>query len=311
MEYKANGKITALVGGLYTVALDSGDTPLSGQNVSCRARGAFRHSGESPLVGDRVAVVWNDSGDSSGIAIDEIIDRKNSLIRPPLANLDMLFVTLSSAKPEPSVFTADKLISICEFNGIEPCIVIGKCELDGKRAEEIEKIYTLAGYRVFVLSCFCDIGIEPLRAYIESVLPGKTIAFAGASGAGKSTLLNKLFPNLELTTGDVSHKTQRGRHTTRTVNLFPVCGGYVADTPGFSMIDFERFDFFSKEDLPGTFKEFEDCIGECKYTKCTHTKEEGCAVLQKLNDGKIAPSRHESFLALYDILKQKHGWDTK
>jgi len=311
MEYKANGKITALVGGLYTVALDAGDTPLSGQNVNCRARGAFRHSGESPLVGDTVSVIWNDSGDSSGIAIDAIIDRKNSLIRPPLANLDMLFVTLSAAKPEPSLFTADKLISICEFNGIEPCIVIGKCELDTARAEEIEKIYTLAGYKVFVLSCFEDVGIEPLKAYIESTIEGKTIAFAGASGAGKSTLLNKLFPELKLMTGDVSTKTQRGRHTTRTVNLFPVFGGYVADTPGFSMIDFERFDFFSKEDLPGTFREFADCIGECKYKKCTHTKEEGCAVLEKLRDGKIAPSRHESFLALYDILKQKHDWDTK
>jgi len=311
MEYRSNGKITALVGGLYTVALDAGDTPLSGQNVNCRARGAFRHSGESPLVGDTVSVVWNDSGDSSGIAIDAIVDRRNSLIRPPLANLDMLFVTLSAAKPEPSLFTADKLISICEFNGIEPCIVIGKCELDTERAEEIEKIYTLAGYKVFVLSCFEGIGIEPLKAYIESTIADKIIAFAGASGAGKSTLLNKLFPELKLMTGDVSTKTQRGRHTTRTVNLFPVLGGYVADTPGFSMIDFDRFDFFSKEDLPGTFREFTDCIGECKYKKCTHTKEEGCAVLLKLRDGKIAPSRHESFLALYDILKQKHDWDTK
>ncbi len=311
MEYKSNGKITALVGGIYTVRIDENDTPLSGQAVSCRARGAFRHSGESPLVGDTVSVVWNDSGDSSGIAINEIVDRKNSLIRPPLANLDILFVTLSAAKPEPSLFTADKLISICEFNGIEPCIVIGKCELDRERAAEIERIYKLAGYDVFVLSCFEDIGIEPLREYINSVLPGKTMAFAGASGAGKSTLLNKLFPDLKLSTGDVSVKTQRGRHTTRSVNLFPMCGGYVADTPGFSMLDFERFDFFSKEDLPETFREFSDCLGECKYKKCTHTKEEGCAVLEKLRDGRIAPSRHESFLALYDILKQKHDWDTK
>ena len=163
MEYKTNGKITALVGGIYTVLTDEGDTPLSGQSVSCRARGSFRHSGESPLVGDTVSVVWNDTGDSSGIAIDAIIDRKNSLIRPPLANLDILFVTLSAARPEPSLFTADKLISICEFNGIEPCIVIGKCELDECRAREIEAIYTLAGYRVFVLSCFENVGIEPLN----------------------------------------------------------------------------------------------------------------------------------------------------
>ena len=301
MEIKMNGKIISSVGGLYSVELESGE------RICCRARGSFRHSGVSPLVGDNVTLV----GEGAETVIDEIGERKNSLIRPPLANLDTLFVTLSAAKPEPSLFTADKLIAICEHNGIEPCIVVGKCELDPKRADEIKKIYELAGYDVFVLSCFENVGVDRFSEYVNERLKGKTAAFAGASGAGKSTLMNRLFPDLKLSTGDVSQKTQRGRHTTRTVELFSLLGGYIADTPGFSMIDFERFDFFTKEDLPDTFREFRECIGECKYKKCTHTKEEGCAVLERLREGKIAPSRHESFLSLYEILKQKHGWDAK
>ncbi len=320
MEYRNNGKITGSNGGLYTILLDNGGTPLSGRTVVCRARGVFRHEKKSPLVGDSVAVVYDDSSfnaelepspEGAGIVIDQINERKNELIRPPLANLDLMFVIMAAKRPEPSLFTADKLISICEFNRIEPVIVIGKCELDRERAAEFAGIYRLAGFRVFVLSCFENEGVDEFADYIKTALVGKTAAFAGLSGVGKSTLLNLVFPELGLSTGEVSRKTERGRHTTRKVELFEACGGFIADTPGFSMLDFERFDFFTKEDLPSTFREFDDCIGQCRYTKCTHTKEEGCAVLEKLREGRIAPSRHESFLALYDILKQKHSWDTK
>ncbi len=320
MEYRNNGIITGSNGGLYTILLDDEGTPLSKKSVVCRARGIFRHEKISPLVGDSVAVVYDDSSfdedcvpspEGAGIVIDGINDRRNELIRPPLANLDLMFVIMAAKRPEPSLFTADKLISICEFNRIEPVIVIGKCELDRARAAELAEIYRLAGFRVFVLSCFESEGVDELADYIKTALAGKTAAFAGLSGVGKSTLLNLVFPNLGLSTGEVSRKTERGRHTTRKVELFEACGGFIADTPGFSMLDFERFDFFTKEDLPATFREFDDCIGECRYTKCTHTKEEGCAVLEKLKAGGIAPSRHESFLALYDILKQKHSWDNK
>lgn len=313
MEYRSIGRVTGSVGGFYTVVLSDDGSPLANSTVACRAKGAFRHEKISPLVGDNVVVRYDDTNldKEPDILLDEILERKNSLIRPPLANLDIIFVTLAAASPEPSLFTADKLISICEFNKIEPVIVIGKCELNRELADKIEKIYTLAGYNVFVLSCFENEGIENIKKYVEENLKGRIAAFAGVSGAGKSTLLNRLFPSLELSTGEVSRRTERGKHTTRTVKLFSACGGYIADTPGFSMLDFERFDFFGKEDLPGTFREFDDCIGNCRYTKCTHTKEDGCAVLEKLRNGQIAPSRHESFLALYDILKQKHGWDSK
>ena len=125
--------------------------------------------------------------------------------------------------------------------------------------------------------------------------------------------MNKLFPSLSLSTSDISRKIERGRHTTRHVELFPVGEsfdeGYIADTPGFSMLDFERFDFFTKEDLPLTMREFEPYIGECRYTKCTHLKEEGCAIVEAVRDGRISKSRHDSFVAMYNVLKEKKAWE--
>lgn len=311
---KLNGRLTEGVGGLYRVRLDS-----TGESVYCRARGAFRHEGITPLVGDSVSVAFpeqksveNEGDKACGAVIDAILERKNSLIRPPLANLDLLFVTLAVHHPEPSLPTVDKLLAICEYNSIDAAVVIGKSELDPARAEEIAGIYRLAGYRVFVLSCFERTGLPELDDFVGKELEGgRTAAFAGASGAGKSTLINTLFPDFALETGEVSRKTERGKHTTRSVRLLEARGGYIADTPGFSMLDFARFDFFGKDDLPLTFREFSDCIGKCRYKKCTHTKEEGCAVLEKLREGKIAPSRHESFTELYSILKEKNDWSRK
>ncbi|MEE0967776.1 MAG: ribosome small subunit-dependent GTPase A, partial [Clostridia bacterium] len=174
-------------------------------------------------------------------------------------------------------------------------------------------IYELAGYRVFVLSCACGDGLSEIENFVKNDLRGKTAAFAGASGVGKSTLMNCLFPGLGLVTSDISRKIERGRHTTRHVELFPISDNYedglIADTPGFSMLDFERFDFFTKEELPMTMREFEPYIGLCKYKKCTHVKEEGCAIVQAVRDGRIAKSRHESFVAMYNVLKEKKAWD--
>jgi ribosome biogenesis GTPase len=149
--------------------------------------------------------------------------------------------------------------------------------------------------------------VDALRDYLaETVKDGGIAAFAGASGVGKSTLLSALFPHLDLATGSVSDKTQRGRHTTRSVELFPFGGGFVADTPGFSLLDFERFDFIPFEFLASAFPEFSPYISECRYDDCTHIKEEGCAILEALKEGKIAPSRHESYRELYPILKEKY-----
>ena len=314
MENKLRGKIMQGVGGLYTVRILAEDSSLFGSLTDCRARGSFRHNNMTPLAGDNVTLLPAEaSGDGKGqYVIDEITDRKNSLIRPPLANLDYIFVTMAAAAPLPVLTTVDKLICIAEFNNIEPVIVITKKELDSEYAEKLERLYRSCGFDVFSVSAVEDVGIDALQNYINEKLPSKTAAFAGASGIGKSTLLNKLFPNLSLTTSEISRKIQRGRHTTRKVELFPLSDsadcGYIADTPGFSMLDFERFDFFEKDDLAGTMREFRDLIGECRYTKCSHTKEEGCAIVEAVKDGRIPRSRHESFCELYETLKKKTKW---
>ena len=305
MSQLIKGRIVALLGGLYTVRVQDGEDH---REISCRARGIFRHSNTSPLVGDIVTLDVSD-GEENAI-IDEICDRKNSLIRPPLANLDVVFVTMAAKSPAPMPDMTDKLTAILEHNDITPVIVIGKCELDRENAEVLRDTYVKAGYDVFVLSCVTGEGIDDIKNYVDTRLDGKIAAFAGASGVGKSTLMNKLFPDLVLDTGDVSRKTARGKHTTRAVNLFPIGeNAFLADTPGFSMLDFERFDFFDLEDLPLCFLEINDRIGECRYTKCTHRKEEGCAIVEAVKSGEIAKTRHESYVLLYDILKNKHKWD--
>ncbi len=297
------GRVICGVGGLYTVRCEcEGEI----KNLTCRAKGIFRHEGISPLVGDVVSVDVSAGEDNA--VIEEISERKNFLIRPPMANLDCVFVAMAAAKPTPMLDMTDKLISILEHNDIEPVIVVEKCELDRARADEIKGIYESAGYRVFALSCETGEGVEAIEEFISQ--RKGILAVAGASGVGKSTLLNKLFPDLELGTGSVSRKTERGRHTTRAVTLIRINDElYFADTPGFSMLDFERFDFFDLEDLPLAFREINERIGQCKYTKCTHRKEEGCAIVEAVGRGEMAKSRHESYIALYDILKNKHKWD--
>ena len=324
MHYEAQGKLIRGVGGLYEIALTPGDTPLSGQCVKARAKGNFRHAGLTPLVGDLVRISFDEmslardeagrpvaSADGGGIVIEEILPRKNALIRPPMANLDLLFITFAAAHPAPALETVDKLISIAEYNGIEPVIVIGKRDIDPEYAEALRKTYTVAGFSAFSLSAGEGDGVDALRAYLNTNLAGKTAAFAGASGVGKSTLLNALFPSLSLQTGEISARIERGKHTTRRVELYAMEGGYVADTPGFSMLDFVRFDFFGRDDVAGTMREFEPYIGECRYKKCTHTREEGCAILGAVKEGKIAQSRHASFVSMFDALKNKHDWSKK
>lgn len=306
---QTNGKILKGVGGLYTVRLlDATDLPI-GAEVSCRARGAFRHEGITPLPGDTVALGRSEEGD---YVIDAVADRRNALIRPPMANLDYLFVTMAAASPTPILTTQDKLLSIAEYNGIEPVVIITKRELNPTYADELEAIYKTAGFVCFSLSAVTGEGTDALSQWMTAHLPEKIAAFAGASGIGKSTLLNALFPHLKLTTSEISRKIERGRHTTRKVELFPLSDasdcGYIADTPGFSMLDFERFDFFDCEALPTTLREFLPYIGACKYTKCSHTKEEGCAILEAVRQGAIPKTRHESYVELHGILKNKKKW---
>lgn len=322
MTYTQTGRIIKMTGGLYTVRLDGGisDSPLTGQTVDCRARGNFRHEHTTPLVGDLVTVQYDDSSyadekgkimpdaDGTGIMIAEILPRRNSLIRPPLANVDVMLVVIAAASPDPDIPTMDKLLTILEFNRIEPVIIIGKSELKPKRSGKIAALYEKIGYRTFVLSCYTGEGVQAFSDFAHTELSGKITAVAGASGAGKSTLLNTVFPNLNLVTGDISEKIGRGKNTTRHTELFDLpgtAGGYIADTAGFSLLDFERFDFFTLEDLPHTLREFAPYLGKCRYTDCTHINDEECAILEAVQAGEIPKTRHEAYKELYTILKEK------
>lgn len=324
--YKGYGRLIKSQGGLFTVSLfptPDGETaqPLDGLTVTGRGRGALHRRG-TLLVGDAVEVSYDSTAfslkngetvvasDGTGLSIDRILTRKNALIRPPMANLDLLFVTFAAASPDPILETVDKLISIAEFNRIEPVIVVTKSELAPDTAVSLSDLYRRAGFDAFCVGDGMDAELLALQAYVNTHTGGKIAAFSGASGVGKSTLLNRLFPSLELETGEISRRIERGKNTTRHVELYPIGtgDGYLADTPGFTMLDFERFDFFDKEDLPLTFREFVPHIGECRYTKCSHTKEDGCAILGAVKSGEIAKSRHQSFVSLYEVLKKKTKW---
>ena len=334
MTYHSFGRVVKGVGGLFTVRVFDGTSrffkdipyekmPLDGTTVSARGRGVLHRKG-ALLVGDLVEISYDDTSfsqkggvitpapDGAGIAIDRVCERSSALIRPPMANLDLLFVTLAAASPDPVPETLDKLISIAEFNRIEPVIVITKCDLAPDSAARFAAIYRQAGFSVFCTGMGIADDKTALKEFVDRIPSGSLAAFSGASGVGKSTLLNSLFPNLHLETGEISHRIERGKNTTRRVELYPLSDAsdcsFLADTPGFTMLDFERFDFFEKEDLPLTFREFVPLIGSCRYTKCTHTKEQGCAIVEAVKQQKIAKSRHQSFVSLFDVLKKKTKW---
>ena len=302
------GKVVKGLGGLYeTRVVDENGI----SRTLCRAKGVLKRDEEKVLIGDNVKILCDDST-PDGLVISEVLERKNSLIRPPMANLDYLFIVFAAKKPSPVIETVDKLVAISVHNGIEPVIVITKSDLGESVAEEYAAIYRKVGIPTFVTSSEDKTGVEPLAEYIShEVVSGKTAAFAGASGVGKSTLMNALFPNLALATAEISRKIERGRHTTRHVEIFEIQGGedtgFLADTPGFSLIDFARFDFFSLEEIIPTFPEFIPFVGKCRYTDCAHVGEgaDECAIARAVLDGVIPESRLESYRSIYRILKEK------
>lgn len=285
------GVIRKALSGFYYV--QCGDTL-----VTCRARGKFRHKKISPLVGDRVAVTVQPDG--SG-ALDEILPRTNSFQRPAVANVDQLVIIASGAIPVTDPFLIDRIAALAERKGCEPILCINKWDL--VPAEELYAIYQKVGYHVLKVSAVTGQGIEELR----TLLAGKTSAFTGNSGVGKSSILNALDPQFGLATGEISEKLGRGRHTTRHVELFPVSGGLIADTPGFS--SFEDDELLEKDQLADAFREFRPYLGICRFVGCAHCKEKGCAVLAALDRGEIPPSRHRSYMRLYDMAKEIKPWE--
>lgn len=290
-----NGILMKSIGGFYYVRCD-------GIEYECKARGSFRKSGNSPVVGDKVVISVPDEGFAS---IEEIKPRINKLKRPALANVDTLVIVCSTVEPEPNFTVIDKMTAAAVNNNMIPAIVISKNDL--KSGERIAEIYRNSKFPVFLCSPEDTEDVNKLKDFLK----GKVSAFTGNSGVGKSTLINCIFPKLELQTGQISRKLGRGKHTTRVVELFEIDGCFVADTPGFSTVDLQRYEMIDKSQLQYCFPEFESYLGECQFTSCSHTCEKGCKILQAVAEGDIEPSRHKSYVAMYNEVKDIKQWEMR
>lgn len=290
MEHAMQGYIVKGIGGFYSVQTAAGV-------VECRARGILRKRGQTPLAGDRVRL------SADGATIDEILPRKNVFIRPPVANLDVLFVVASTVQPTPSTLILDQIMAAAVHQDVQPVLVITKADL--AVTSELQAAYKGSGIPVVPLNYETGEGLDAVREHIR----GHLCAFCGNSGVGKSTLLNALAPELDRQTGQISQKLGRGRHTTREVEIFEVCGGRIADTPGFASLDAQRLVHIPKEELQHAFPEFVPYFGQCRFTGCSHRKEKGCAVRAALEQGVITQSRYNSYLAMYADAEQYKEWE--
>ena len=287
----SEGLIVKALSGFYEVQTTQGVE-------RCRARGLFRKEGITPLVGDRVRIEQQ--------VVTEILPRKNSFLRPPVSNLDLLVVVAADTIPVTEPFLIDRVMAIAGNQNVPALLVVNKTDLaDGDR---LGSIYQKAGIPVIATSAATGAGIEALRQAIA----GKICAFTGNSGVGKSSILNALEPDFQLKVGEVSEKLGRGRHTTRHVELYTLsCGAMVADTPGFSAFDTERMDLVLKENLQYAFSDFAPYLGNCQFNDCTHLHEPGCRIRQAVADGKIAESRYQSYVQLYEKAKEIREWERK
>lgn len=296
-------RVLKSVGGLFSAELISGnDNDLC---VNCRAKGTFRRNGIKPLPGDIVELEMQKDG---GGFITSICERKNSLIRPASANIDLMIFVIAAAKPDPDLFLTDKMLAVAVHNGIRVLMVINKEDIDPQYAQTLCSIYRKAGFDAITFSA--SNAEEAKKEYIRNAVEGKVCFFAGASGVGKSSTINAVFPGFVLETGNLSEKIERGKHTTRKTELFKLCHGtYIADTPGFSMLEIAQYNMIPKKQLVSSFPDIEGHSTGCRYTDCTHLCEDGCAVIAAKNEGDISESRHESYKLLYEELKNKNEWD--
>lgn len=270
-----------------------------GEITECRARGVFRKQKITPLVGDKVSI----ETDETRGTVTDIYERRNSLVRPPVANLDKLIIISSVAEPAPNLLIIDKLTAMAVDKNIEPVVVFSKSDLSD--ASEYVEIYKKAGIESFAVSSKTGEGIEKFKNIFES----SVCALTGNTGVGKSSILNSVDPQLALATAHISNKLGRGRHTTRTVELYELFGGYIADTPGFSSLDFENIEIILKENLQFCFPEFDEYLGQCKFVSCAHIGEKGCRICEAVRNGEIPESRHESYKMMYDEVKDYKEWE--
>ncbi len=295
MAEKRTGRIVRSISGFYDVQTPNGV-------VTCRGRGSLRKNQESPLTGDMVQItVENGKG-----MVEKILPRRNRFIRPAVANVDALVVFAANVNPVTEPFLIDRVAAIAGDQDVAVYIVINKCDLDP--AVDLARIYENAGFPVIIASAETGEGVEKLR----QLLRGKLTAFTGNTGVGKSSMLNKLCPELNLATGEVSEKLGRGRHTTRHVELYTLePDTYVADTPGFASFDTEQMDVILKDNLQYAFRDFAPFLGQCQFHDCSHRAEPGCAVRDAVEAGSLEKSRYDSYLRLYEKSSQIKTWELK
>ena len=289
------GRILRSISGFYDVQTPTGI-------ITCRARGILRKNGQSPLTGDMVQITVEKG---KGM-VEKILPRKNSFVRPAVANIDLLVVFAANVNPVTEPFLIDRVAAIAGDQEVPVCLCVNKCDLDP--GLDLLRIYRKAGFSVIAASAETGAGVEELRGLIR----GKLVAFTGNSGVGKSSILNCLCPELALPVGEVSEKLGRGRHTTRHVELYKLEEDtYVADTPGFSSFDTDQMDVILKENLQYAFPDFGVFLGKCQFHDCTHRKEPGCAVTAALESGEIEKTRYDSYLRLYEKASQIKLWEIK
>ncbi|MFD0713654.1 ribosome small subunit-dependent GTPase A [Paenibacillus sp. GCM10027626] len=298
----AVGRIVKALSGYYYVLPEEMD--WHSVPIQCRARGIFKKRGESPLVGDLVTYEHTSNGEG---AVNSILPRTSELVRPPVANIDLAVLVFSVTEPALNLQLLDKFLAHIEHAGLQAILCLSKQDLaehgpdmeEAQQAmEQVKAIYEPIGYEVFSTSSRLGSGTDALYNRLQ----GHLAVLAGQSGVGKSSLLNALVPGLALETNEISSKLGRGKHTTRHVELIPVGDGYVADTPGFSQLDFTAL---GCDDLTGCFREMRERAEQCKFRGCTHLHEPGCAVLEALGKGEIAASRYEHYKQFTMELKDK------
>ena len=295
MSDKLTGRIMRSISGFYDVQTPEG-------LITCRGRGNLRRGNSIPLTGDMVEIsVENKKG-----MVEKILPRHNRFVRPAVANVDALVIFAANVNPVTEPFLIDRVAAIAGDQEVETIICVNKCDLDP--AADLVKIYRHAGFPVIQASAETGEGTEELRRLLQ----GKVTAFTGNTGVGKSSMLNRLCPELQLQTGEVSEKLGRGRHTTRHVELYRVGEDtYVADTPGFASFDTDQMDVLLKENLQYAFPDFAEHLGKCQFHDCSHRKEPGCAVRAAVEQGFIEPSRYDSYLRLYEKSSQVKLWEIK
>lgn len=295
------GLIVKALSGYYYVQPLAEEGPQA-ETVQCRARGIFKKKGVSPLVGDKVRYMLTENGEGT---VDEIFPRFSELIRPPIANVETAILVFSVREPALNLQLLDKFLVHIEHAGLDPVICLSKEDLLGASTgdkallAQAKEMYETIGYEVIGTSAVSGSGRERLR----KLLAGRISVFAGQSGVGKSSLLNSIIPGLHLETNRISAKLGRGKHTTRHVELIPLeGGGFVADTPGFSQLDFLEL---GVEELGSCFREFREYADQCKFRGCIHLHEPGCKVIEAKESGRIATSRYEHYVQFHAEMKDK------